>query len=79
MIKNMIDLATLEKLQNISIEERITIIEMLLGTLKNDLSPKTGAISRKQRPAFGCMKGTGEILGDIITPVLPENMWEVLQ
>jgi hypothetical protein len=25
------------------------------------------------------MQGTGEILGDIITPVLPENMWEVLQ
>ncbi len=79
MIKNMIDLATLEKLQNISIEERITIIEMLLGTLKNDISPKTVSVSRTQRPAFGCMKGTGEIIGDVVKPVLPENMWEVLQ
>jgi hypothetical protein len=74
MIKKMIDLATLEKLQNISIEERITIIEMLLGTLKNDLSLKTGAVSRTQRPAFGCMKGTGEILGDVVAPVLSKNM-----
>jgi hypothetical protein len=74
MIKNMIDLATLEKLQNISIEERITIIEMLLGTLKNDISSKTESVSRTQRPAFGYMRGTGEILGDVVAPVLPENM-----
>jgi hypothetical protein len=74
MIKNMIDLATLEKLQNISIEERITIIEMLLGTLKNDISPKTESVSRAQRPAFGYMRGTGEILGDVVAPVLPKNM-----
>ncbi len=74
MIKKMIDLETLEKLQNISIEERITIIEMLLGTLKNDISPKTESVSRTQRPAFGCMRGTGEILGDVVAPVLPKNM-----
>jgi len=37
------------------------------------------ATTPKQRPAFGSMKGSGEILGDIVMPALPENVWEVLQ
>jgi len=37
------------------------------------------ASSGKQRPAFGVMKGSGEILGDIVIPALPETAWEVLQ
>jgi hypothetical protein len=32
-----------------------------------------------QHPAFGAMKGTGEILGDIIDPVIPATTWEALQ
>jgi len=92
----MMDSETLEKLQNASIEERITIIEMLLRSLKNDMpieaSPQSEATAHLQgdvgvagtgsdiwaaRPAFGFMKGTGTILGDVVAPVLPENAWEV--
>lgn len=79
----MVDSETLEKLQNASMEERITIIEVLLQSLKNDIkkndSPQSESTSRPQRPAFGFMKDTGKILGDVVAPVLPENTWEVLQ
>ena len=37
------------------------------------------ATTQKQRPAFGSMKESGEILGDIVMPALPETAWEVLQ
>ncbi|MEY3256571.1 MAG: hypothetical protein RLZZ29_1706 [Cyanobacteriota bacterium] len=37
------------------------------------------ATLQHQRPAFGAMKGSGEILGDVITPVIPANTWEALQ
>jgi hypothetical protein len=79
----MIDLEILEKLQNASIEERIEIIEVVLRSLKTDIrkdaSPQSEATAHPQRPAFGFMKDTGEILGDVVSPVLPENAWEVLQ
>jgi hypothetical protein len=77
-----IDSETLEKLHNTSIEERISIIEMLLDTLKNDirkddsLQPESNL--KTERPAFGFMKDTGKILDDVVEPVLPENIWEVL-
>ncbi|WP_026795932.1 MULTISPECIES: type II toxin-antitoxin system Phd/YefM family antitoxin [Planktothrix] len=35
------------------------------------------ANSQPSRPAFGAMKGSGEILGDLITPVA--QPWEVLE
>ena len=74
----MIDSEILEKLQSFSIEDRINIIEVIWNTLKHDMrSP--ASINRPNRPAFGFMKGTGEILGDIVSPGLPENTWEVLQ
>jgi hypothetical protein len=79
----MIDSATLEELNNTSIEERITIIEILLGTLKNDIKQDSlsshHSVVKSPRPAFGFMKDTGKILGDVVTPILPENTWEVLQ
>lgn len=83
MNKITIDSQTLEKLHNTSIEERISIIEMLLGTLKNDIK-KDAAMQpesemKPQRPAFGFMKDTGKIIDDIVTPVLAENTWEVLR
>jgi hypothetical protein len=31
------------------------------------------------RATFGAMKGSGEILGDLIDPAVPLNTWEVLQ
>ena len=79
----MLDTTTIEKLNNTSIEERISIIEMLLGTLKNDIKKDSphqieSAITF-QRPAFGFMKDTGKIISDIVSPVLDENTWEVLQ
>ena len=37
------------------------------------------ASAQKLRPAFGVMKGSGEILGDIVTSALPETTWEALQ
>lgn len=79
----MLDTTTIEKLNNTSIEERISIIEMLLGTLKNDIkkdsSHQPESDLKSQRPAFGFMKDTGKIIGDIVSPVLDENTWEVLQ
>jgi hypothetical protein len=83
MSKVMLDTTTIEKLNNTSIEERIGIIEMLLGTLKNDLKKDSSHQSESeikfQRPAFGFMKDTGKILGDVVSPILDENTWEVLQ
>ena len=83
MSKITIDSATIEKLNNTSIEERISIIEMLLGTLKNDIkkdrSHQPTSEMKSQRPAFGFMKNTGEILGDIVSTIVDENTWEVLQ
>jgi hypothetical protein len=83
MSKITIDSATLEQLNNISIEERISIIEMLFGSLKNDIkkgdSLQPESKIKFQRPAFGFMKDTGKIIGDVVSPVLDENTWEVLQ
>ncbi len=79
----MLDSETLEKLQNASIEERITIIEVILRSLKNDIkkndSPQSKSTSRPQRPAFGFMKGTGKIISDVVAPIFPENTWKILQ
>jgi hypothetical protein len=73
----MIDSETLEQLKNASIEERISIIEVLLRSLKNDMpkdvSLQPESVAHPQRPAFGFMKDTGEILGDIIAPIFPKN------
>lgn len=40
------------------------------------ISPAT---TQPKRATFGAMKGSGEILGDLITPAVPLNTWEVLQ
>ena len=79
----MLDSETFEKLQNASLEERITIIEVILRSLKNDIkkndSSQSASTGSRQRPAFGFMKDKGKILGDVVAPVLPENTWEVIQ
>ena len=79
----MIDSEILEKLQSFSIEDRISVIEAILGSLKNDIkkdnSPGSFTTNHLQRPTFGFMSGSGKILGDVVAPVLPENTWEVLQ
>ncbi|MBN3951302.1 MAG: type II toxin-antitoxin system Phd/YefM family antitoxin [Nostoc sp. NMS7] len=37
------------------------------------------ATPQPHRPAFAVMKGSGEILGEVIAPVIPANTWEALQ
>lgn len=37
------------------------------------------ATTQPKRATFGAMKRSGEILGDLITPTVPLNTWEVLQ
>ncbi len=37
------------------------------------------ATVQPQRPAFGVMKDSGEILGDLIIPVIPVTKWEAFQ
>ena len=79
----MIDPNLLEQLKTASAGDRIAVLEMLVQSLKSDI--KTGADTSvkttiaSHRPAFGFMKATGAILGDVVAPVLPENTWEVLQ
>ncbi len=34
---------------------------------------------QSERTVFGAMKGSGEILGDLISPVISDNTWEALQ
>ena len=77
----MIDSESLQKIQNASVEDRIAIIEMILRSLKTDISNATqpNPPTHHQRPAFGFMKNTGTILGDIVAPILPESAWNVLQ
>ena len=40
------------------------------------ISPAT---TKPKRPTFGAMKGSGEILGDLVSPAVPSNTWEALQ
>ncbi len=34
---------------------------------------------RRRKRLLGAMAGTGRILGDIVSPVVPESDWEVLR
>jgi len=44
---------------------------------------KVEPLPSKPKPAkgnlFGCMKGTGVILGDLTEPCIPEDDWEMLK
>ena len=79
----MIDPNLLEQLKTASAGDRIAVLEMLVQSLKSDIKPDADTSVKttiaSQRPAFGFMKTTGAILGDVVAPVLPENAWEVLQ
>ena len=37
------------------------------------------ASPQPQRPGFGALKGSGEILGDVIGSVIPATAWEAFQ
>ncbi len=79
----MLESEILQKIQGASIEERIAMIELLLQSLKNELiqnrASQPASSESSHRPAFGFMKGTGSVQGDIISPAVPESDWEVLQ
>lgn len=76
----MVDPELMQKLQGVSIEDRILVIEAILQTVKQDMHQGTSPQPElTHRPAFGFMQDTGAILGDVIAPVLPETAWEVLQ
>jgi hypothetical protein len=79
----MVDPKLLEQLKTASVDERLAVIEMLVQSLKRDINssvaPSLETTTESHRPTFGFMKETGAILGDVITPVLPETAWEVLQ
>jgi hypothetical protein len=50
----------------------------LRGTVNHYEGPYNSA-AQSQRPAFGFMKDTGSIQGDIISPAVPESDWEALR
>ena len=59
--------------------ELITAIAQSLQKSREMLVDIQSKTIQTQRPAFGVMRGSGEILGDIVAPALPESAWEVLQ
>lgn len=71
-----------EQSYKLSTSDRLELISAIAQSLQKsremsiDVEPQ--AIQNK-RPAFGVMKGSGQILGDIVAPALPESAWEVLQ
>ena len=70
-------LSPLEKLRLI---ERLTLdIEILLTTSLSTDCLRTAKGGRDKSVWLGCMVGTGEIVGDIVSPVIEENEWEVLR
>lgn len=64
-------------LQKLLIEVEQTKIPLTITHEGKPLVVIHPAKNRKLRPPFGFMKGQGEILGDIITPI--EQPWNVLQ
>jgi hypothetical protein len=76
----MLNTDILNQLSGASIEERIAVIELLLQSLKNELiQNRESHAEPANRPAFGFMKGTGSIHGDVVSPAVSESDWEVLR
>lgn len=71
-----------EQSYKLSTSDRLELISALVQSLQNSheiLARNEHEAFSHQRPAFGVMKGSGEILGDIVASALPESDWEVLQ
>ncbi len=66
-----------EALQAILLELQRTNTPLTVTHEGKPIAIITPAQSHKPRPAAGCMKGRGEILGDIVSPI--DQPWEVLQ
>ena len=69
-----------EKSYKLSTSDRLELISAIAQSLQKSremsIDVEHQPIQNK-RPAFGVMKGSGEILGDIVAPALPESDWEV--
>lgn len=55
------------------LEQLFTILQALTPLTKMPLS------TTQPRAAFGALKDSGEILGDIISPIVPLDEWDVFQ
>ncbi len=69
-----------EQSYKLSTSDRLELISAIAQSLQKlrEMSVEHDP-TQNQRPAFGVMKGSGEILGDIVAPALSESAWEVLQ
>lgn len=68
-----------EQSYKLSTSDRLELISAIAQSLQELRESVEHAPIQNQRPAFGVMKGSGEILGDIVAPALSESAWEVLQ
>jgi hypothetical protein len=77
--------------EQINVEDLPENLQQLLTNIQHHNTPITvnqagkpmviiyPANTQTQHPGFGAMKGTGEIIGDLISPAVSEHTWEVLQ
>jgi antitoxin VapB len=66
-----------ESLQELLLEVEQTKTPLTINHQGKPLVIIYPAKAQNSRPAFGFMEGSGEILGDIVTPI--EQPWDVLQ
>ena len=66
-----------ESLQTLFLEVEHTKTPLTIIHQGKPLVIISPAITETKRPTYGVMKGTGEILGDIVAPV--EEPWKVLE
>jgi antitoxin VapB len=66
-----------EALQQLLLEVEQTNTPLTVTQEGKPLLIISRATPLKPRPPAGCMKGSGKILGDIVSPI--EQPWEVLQ
>jgi antitoxin VapB len=66
-----------ESLQELLLEVEQTKTPLTINHQGKPLVIVYPAKAQEPRPAFGFMEGSGEIIGDIVTPV--EQVWDVLQ
>lgn len=68
-----------ENLQQLFTEVQRTKIPLTITHEGKPLVIISPATTQSKRATFGVMKGSGNILGDLITPAVPLSDWEVLQ
>ncbi|MEO0838661.1 MAG: type II toxin-antitoxin system Phd/YefM family antitoxin [Cyanobacteria bacterium J06643_5] len=78
-------------MEQITNEELPETIQKLFQEVQRNKTPLTVTLKgeplvviypakhKYKRPTFGAMKGSGEILGELVSPAVPLNTWEVLE